>query len=106
MLQPAGIVIVLQQVGLVVKTEGDRGLYTVLFLVLAVTSLAGGFKQRRRRETLACIRFFDIAQNAVRIMELAFLSAFLIPQNKMNACVYDCLPLQGLGKIRHGDRDI
>ena len=107
MLQPAGVVVILQSLGRVGKAEGGAHFHLVIRLILTVAAGGTAFNKAHRRDGVQPGDLLHIIHNAVLIAEglLGFFAAALIAQHQAEPCVHHSLPLHGFAVIfqRHTD---
>ena len=108
MLQPRGVVVILQHVHAVGKAERRGDLDLVLRLVRAVAALALGLDEVRLRERVFSGELLHIVADAVGIEKFlgAEFAVFLDAQHKGDALIDDRLPVQHILKVFHGHVDV
>ena len=108
MFQPAGIVVVFQQIGPVGATEGNVEFHLVFRLVLTVASPALRRPHLDIRQRIIADGFLHIVRNSVLVNKfLGFISAAVLgTQYKQQVRVDNRLPAHGIPKVFQRNADI
>ena len=107
-LEPGGVVVILQTADAVGEAQGGGDADLVLRLVLAVAALALGLPELRHGERLLARDLVDIIQYPVGIavVGLREFPVFLVAEGKGHARVDDGLALEDVLKVLLGDIDV
>ena len=108
MLQPAGVVVVFQQLHLIGKAEGRAHLHLVFRLVGPVTAGGAAFAEHHGGQSVQPGNLLHIVLNAVFVVEGLFggLGAGFVPQNQRNARVDHGLALHHIPEVLGGHVDV
>ena len=109
MLQPAGVVIVLNHVDLVGKAAGHAELYLIFRLVRPVPAFLFRLPEDGDGKAALSRQLCHVVLNAVFIEKLRLLKlpgSRFIPEAESNALIHHRLPFHHVGKIRCGDGNV